>query len=120
LVAKLWNKNENLSKILPLIGTLLYPFKVDTFECIDEDAFVNFFLIYIVLSKSIIKMLEYCKMILSKVSFSKELFEKELKKALNELLNQEEVKEFMNWCYNNFNTTYSNILKRYFPNPALF
>ena len=42
-------------------------------------------------------MLEYSKAILEKVSFDPELFQKELKKALN-LLNPEEVRELILWC----------------------
>ena len=42
-------------------------------------------------------MLEYSKEILQKVSFDPELFQKELKKALN-MLNPEEVRELIMWC----------------------
>jgi hypothetical protein len=58
-------------------------------------------------------MLEYCKTILSKVSFHMELFEKELRKALAELAGQE-AKELMNWCYATFDAKYFPVLNRYF------
>jgi hypothetical protein len=61
------------------------------------------------------KMLEYCKLILSKVSFSKELFEKELRKAIHGLLLKEEIKIFMSWCYQEFSKTYYSILVKYHP-----
>ena len=47
------------------------------------------------------KMLEYIKMILDKVSFDSKLFEKELKKGLKELL-PVDMKELRNWCYEKF------------------
>jgi hypothetical protein len=46
-------------------------------------------------------MLEYFKTILSKVSFDKRLFEKELKKAIRCLL-PEEVLQLKEWCYSRF------------------
>lgn len=58
-------------------------------------------------------MLEYVKTILSKVSFHKDLFEKELKKAISMLI-PEEIKELKSWCYNKFAASYLNILNRCF------
>lgn len=58
-------------------------------------------------------MLEYIKIILSKVSFNKELFEKELKKAINMLV-PEEVIELKNWCYAKFGHIYRRIINRCF------
>jgi len=46
-------------------------------------------------------MLEYSKAILEKVSFDPELFQKELKKALN-LLKPDEVRELIRWCRMHF------------------
>ena len=46
-------------------------------------------------------MLEYCKTILQKVSFSKTLFEKELRKSLT-LISKEERVNFILWCKANF------------------
>ena len=58
-------------------------------------------------------MLDYVKMILLKVSFSKALFEKELRKALTVLL-PTEVPDFRNWCYQQFSRLYRKVLKRVF------
>ena len=65
-------------------------------------------------------MLEYTKMILLKVSFSRSLFEKELRKALK-LMAPLDLTEFRVWCYQQFSQLYRRVLKRVFGNPqALF
>jgi len=58
-------------------------------------------------------MLEYFKLILSKVSFSKYLFEKELRKAIKILIG-EELKELQRWCYGRFGDIYKSIIQRCF------
>ena len=58
-------------------------------------------------------MLEYFKTILSKVSFDKKLFEKELLKAIKHLI-AEELKEFKEWCYAKFSKIHGPILNRCF------
>jgi hypothetical protein len=58
-------------------------------------------------------MLDYFKTILEKVSFDAHLFEKELKKCMNELLN-DDLEELKRWCYENFGNQYSSILKQCF------
>lgn len=58
-------------------------------------------------------MLEYFKVILAKVSFDKVLFEKELIKALKNLMINE-VKELKQWCTSKFNAKYSDIIDRCF------
>lgn len=58
-------------------------------------------------------MLDYVKMILLKVSFSKKLFEKELRKALQHVL-PEDLVEFKTWCYQQFARLYRRVLKRVF------
>ncbi len=66
-------------------------------------------------------MLEYFKTILSKVSFSKTLFEKELRKAIKALIG-EELQELRKWCYKKFGHIYRTILNSCFgdlPNTAL-
>lgn len=64
-------------------------------------------------------MLEYCKLILSKVSFSKELFEKELNKAINGLV-ADEVQELQKWCYTNYRNRYQSIIQKHFPAPVTY
>ena len=58
-------------------------------------------------------MLDYVKMILLKVSFSKILFEKELRKALQQVL-PAELADFKTWCYQKFARIYRRVLKRVF------
>jgi hypothetical protein len=62
-------------------------------------------------------MLDYVKMILLKVSFSKKLFEKELRKALQYIL-PEDLLDFKTWCYEQFARLYRRILKRVFSQPS--
>jgi len=62
-------------------------------------------------------MLEYCKTILSKVSFDRWLFEKELKKAIKSLI-PDEIKTLRDWCYDQFGQIYESILNKCF-NKAL-
>ncbi len=57
-------------------------------------------------------MLEYAKMILKKVSFDRRLFEKELIKALK-LIIPNDLKEFKNWCYEQFGHVYNVILNKH-------
>ncbi|QKG53671.1 MULTISPECIES: hypothetical protein [Hymenobacter] len=58
-------------------------------------------------------MLDYVKTILLKVSFSKILFEKELRKALRQIL-PDELPAFKTWCYEKFARLYRRVLKRVF------
>lgn len=60
-------------------------------------------------------MLDYVKLILTKVSFNRALFEKELRKALKMLL-PTEVPDFRSWCYKQFARIYRTVLKRVFGN----
>jgi hypothetical protein len=59
------------------------------------------------------KMLNYVKKILTRVSFDARLFEKELRKAINMLIG-EELQELRNWCYANYELQYGAILNRCF------
>ncbi|HLO46742.1 MAG TPA: hypothetical protein VK175_20530 [Leadbetterella sp.] len=61
------------------------------------------------------KMLEYIKMILDKVSFDSKLFEKELKKGIKELV-PEEMVELQKWCYEKFGNMYQTVLNKVFRN----
>jgi len=58
-------------------------------------------------------MLEYAKVILPKVSFSKSLFSKELKKCI-QWVEEDQVKELFNWCYENFSDEYPDVLSEAF------
>lgn len=58
-------------------------------------------------------MLEYFKTILSKVSFDRHLFEKELKKAIQALV-PEELEKLRDWCYRKFSHLYHSVLQRCF------
>ncbi len=59
------------------------------------------------------KMLNYIKNILVRVSFDAMLFEKELRKAIKILI-AEEIRELKHWCYTNYGNTYEAILNRCF------
>ncbi len=59
------------------------------------------------------KMLEYVKLILEKVSFERKLFEKELNKGLK-MLSVKELKELRKWCYEKFGNAYKGVLNRAF------
>ena len=58
-------------------------------------------------------MLEYFKTILSKVSFDKRLFEKELRKAVKSLIS-DELEELKKWCYTKFGHMYGPIIDKQF------
>lgn len=58
-------------------------------------------------------MLNYAKTVLTKVSFSALLFEKELRKAIKVLV-AEEVRELKHWCYTRFGNEHEAILNRCF------
>lgn len=58
-------------------------------------------------------MLEYIKTILSKVSFDKMLFEKELKKAFK-VLALDEIQQLKRWCYDKFSNVYLRVLNKVF------
>jgi hypothetical protein len=58
-------------------------------------------------------MLEYAKVILPKVSFSKDLFKKELKKCII-WIEEDQVHELYKWCNENFKDQYPKILAEAF------
>ncbi len=58
-------------------------------------------------------MFEYAKTILSKVSFSSELFSKELRKCIN-WVEKEKLEDLRIWCYSNFKEIYPDILDQAF------
>ncbi len=63
-------------------------------------------------------MLEYFKTILSKVSFDRWLFEKELRKAIRALV-PAEIVSLRDWCYDQFGQLYESILNKCFATRAL-
>jgi trans-2-enoyl-CoA reductase len=58
-------------------------------------------------------MLDYIKTILTKVSFDIKLFEKELKKAIIQLIN-DDLEELKSWCYSKFSGKHQMVLDRCF------
>ena len=58
-------------------------------------------------------MLNYVKKVLTKVSFDAQLFEKELRKAIN-LLIGDDIRELKQWCYTRFGNQHEAILNRCF------
>ncbi|HYQ59224.1 MAG TPA: hypothetical protein VEP89_17900 [Draconibacterium sp.] len=62
-------------------------------------------------------MLEYAKVILPKVSFSKELFRKELAKCIN-WVEPDQLQNLRNWCYENFKEMYPDVLAEAFADIA--
>jgi hypothetical protein len=59
-------------------------------------------------------MFEYTKQILTKVSFDRGLFRKELKKATRWLKKAEERRMLMVWCLATFGHQYSDIIREVF------
>ena len=62
-------------------------------------------------------MLEYAKIILPKVSFSKELFRKELNKCIH-WVEPQQIQELYMWCHDNFKEIYPDVLAEAFANIA--
>lgn len=58
-------------------------------------------------------MLDYVKLILQKVSFDETIFEKELKKALK-IISEEDTYQFQSWCYDQFGEMHELILDEHF------
>lgn len=58
-------------------------------------------------------MLEYTKTVLEKVSFSRELFRKELQKS-KKFLKEDEVELLQNWCRTSFTEKYPDIIGEVF------
>ena len=62
-------------------------------------------------------MLEYARVILPKVSFSRDLFQKELEKCIN-WVGDSELVSLKEWCFENFNEVYADILAQAFAKKA--
>lgn len=58
-------------------------------------------------------MLEYAKVILPKVSFSRELFSKELTKCIK-WVGKSDMQKLKDWCNENFQEMYPDILSEAF------
>lgn len=63
-------------------------------------------------------MNEYAKVILPKVSFSRDLFRKELAKCANWAEQPDEMNDLTQWCYENFGEMYPEILEQVFSQTA--
>ncbi|HIB77276.1 MAG TPA: hypothetical protein EYN28_02710 [Flavobacteriales bacterium] len=63
-------------------------------------------------------MLEFCKSILSKVSFDRTLFAKELKKSVR-WLKRSEIQSLKDWCLNRYGGVYGDLIINTFANQAL-
>jgi hypothetical protein len=64
-------------------------------------------------TKKTAAMLEYAKVILPKVSFSRDLFRKELAKCIN-WVSESEIGHLKEWCFDNFREMYPDILTNAF------
>lgn len=62
-------------------------------------------------------MLDYAKIILPKVSFSKNLFSKELKKCIS-WVEKDQLNDLYSWCYQKFGKMYPDVLSEAFANVA--
>ena len=63
-------------------------------------------------------MLEFCKNVLSKVSFDRHLFAKELNKSVR-WLNKEELKALRDWCIGRYGSRYGDLIQDTFHGLAL-
>jgi hypothetical protein len=64
-------------------------------------------------------MLELCKEILTKVSFDKYLFQKELNKALKWVSTSEDKEKLKVWCVRKFGKLYPDVVKLAFAKKAV-
>lgn len=55
------------------------------------------------------EMLEFCKKVLTNVSFDRKLFKKELNKAIK-WVTKEEITQLKNWCIAKFGHIYGDII----------
>lgn len=63
-------------------------------------------------------MLEFCKKVLTNVSFDRVLFTKELQKAIG-WVNKEELKALKDWCINQFGARYGDVIQHSFQRVAI-
>lgn len=62
-------------------------------------------------------MIEYARIILPKVSYSSDLFRKELMKCIH-WIEEENIEELFQWCKNNFGHIHPKIIEEAFSNVA--
>gem|GEM_PF-141161 len=60
-------------------------------------------------AKTLLSMMEFCKEVLTKVSFDRLLFRKELQKAIR-WLKRDELSQFKQWCLEQFGGRYREII----------
>ncbi len=65
------------------------------------------------MKKKRIRVREYYQMILTKVSFSPTLFEKELRKAIDQMTIHQ-LERFRQWCWRKYWDTYPDVLQTVF------
>ena len=63
-------------------------------------------------------MLEFSKKILSKVSFDRQLFKKELRKSIKRLKG-EELRQLRDWCIHQFQDRYGDLIQQSFQGLAV-
>lgn len=63
-------------------------------------------------------MLEFCKKVLTNVSFDRVLFTKELHKAIK-WVNKEDLQSLREWCVNQFGARYGDVINDSFHRLAL-
>lgn len=61
-----------------------------------------------------IKMLEFCKKVLVKVSFDRILFTKELNKAIKWLKEKDELSQLKEWCIKKYGSVYGDVIDQSF------
>ena len=113
--------NKNCLKLVELHGLANDSFRYGLRKIISGILFIvfqQFFNLTVVslfnfLTLTHIKMLNYVKTVLTKVSFDALLFEKELRKAIK-LLIADEISDLRNWCYTRFGKEHEAILNRCF------
>tara|TARA_R110002072_G_scaffold302889_1_gene489485 strand:- start:6481 stop:6699 length:219 start_codon:yes stop_codon:yes gene_type:complete len=64
-------------------------------------------------------MIEFTQKILRGVSFDKQLFQKELTKALKWFTDAEEVQKFQEWCIIEFGMKYPKVINKAFARKSL-
>ncbi len=85
-------------------------------RCVFEHTFFRIWWLYS-WSFNYSAMIEYAKVILPKVSFSKFLFRKELLKCIG-WMKSEERDELQQWCFKTFHAEFADVLEEVFQSQA--